>query len=114
MFGVRGHAAFYTCHFISLLALAVRHEFLDELGIRVRHDLGAAMFSDLLVGAFDHAVLFAGLLTPYLAGRRKSKALFHTRLGLQLGHFDPPNVRIVTKNRRSGIPRAMTRSDAPY
>ena len=35
VFGVRGHAAFYTCHFISLLALAVRHEFLDELGIRV-------------------------------------------------------------------------------
>ena len=72
------------------------------------------MFSDLLVGAFDHAVLFAGLLTPYLASRCQSKALFHARFGLQLGHFDPPNVGIVTKKRRPGIPRAMARSDAPY
>ena len=72
------------------------------------------MLSDLLVGAIDHAVLFAGLLPPYLAGRRKSKALFHTRLGLHLGHLDPPNVGIIIKSWRSGIPRAMARSDAPY
>ena len=71
------------------------------------------MFSDLLVGAFDHAVLFAGLLTPYLARRRKSKALFYARLGLQLGHLYSPNVGIITKVGRPGIPRAMTRSDAP-
>src|SRR3954468_10955164 len=60
---------------------------LDEAGIAGRQDGGAALVADLLVGALDHAVAFAGLGRPDLAARSQREPLLARRFRLELGHF---------------------------
>src|SRR5580700_852112 len=70
------------------LGSAVGQEILgDVVAVGLEQDLGAAQLADLLLGPFDHAVAFAGLLKHDLPGRRYLEALFSARLGLQLGHL---------------------------
>src|SRR6478672_5014245 len=73
---------------------AVRQEIFDDVvAVGLEHDAGAAVLADLLLGALDHAVAFAGHGRFHPAAGRDLEALLGARLGLDLGHFALLQVR---------------------
>src|SRR5215472_14136244 len=69
-------------------ASAVRQKILlDVVAVGLEQHVGAAQLADLLLGALDHAVTFAGLRVEDLSGPRHLEALLGARLGLHLGHL---------------------------
>src|SRR5690606_404867 len=88
--GAARHASFHSCHDRSPslpLCQPVGRPFLDGARAGVRNDGGAAVLTDLLGRALDHAVTLADLAVLDLAGRGELEAFFDAAFCFQLGHF---------------------------
>src|SRR5690625_4904930 len=71
---------------------AIGHELPDDLLVSRRENFSAAGIADEFGGTLDHSMPLSGLTTLDPAGCGKLEALFRTRFGLHLGHFDFPGI----------------------
>ena len=90
----------------------VGHVLLDDLGIAIVEDAGAARFLDELGRALDHAVTLARLARLDFAGRGHLEALFSARFGFHFWHFAmvPKYEATVRSERISALVKRVARS----